>query len=71
LATFAGSRRRRRASIIDARIQERFEAALFYAREASPDPGLAFIAEFERMVGLLCRRQKNEGRLTVRNPFHE
>jgi toxin ParE1/3/4 len=38
--------------------RELIEGALFYAREASPDLGLAFIAEFERMVGLLCRRPR-------------
>jgi toxin ParE1/3/4 len=30
------------------------EAALFYAREAGADLGLAFIAEFERALALLC-----------------
>lgn len=30
------------------------EAALYYAREANADLGLAFIAEFERGIALLC-----------------
>jgi toxin ParE1/3/4 len=30
------------------------EGALFYAREANAELGLAFIAEFERALGVLC-----------------
>src|ERR1700738_108172 len=31
---------------------------MHYAREASPDLGLAFINEFERTVGVLCRQPR-------------
>lgn len=34
--------------------RELIDGALFYAREANAELGLAFIAEFERSVGVLC-----------------
>jgi toxin ParE1/3/4 len=34
--------------------RELSEGALYYARESSADLGLAFIAEFERALDLLC-----------------
>jgi toxin ParE1/3/4 len=34
--------------------RELIDGALFYAKEASPELGLAFIEEFERAVGVLC-----------------
>lgn len=34
--------------------RELIDGALFYAREANAELGLAFIAEFERSLGLLC-----------------
>ena len=34
--------------------RELTEGALFYAREGGADLGLAFIAEFERVLALLC-----------------
>ena len=34
--------------------RELIDAALFYAREANAELGLAFIAEFERSLGVLC-----------------
>jgi len=33
---------------------ELIDGALFYAREANAELGLAFIAEFERPLGVLC-----------------
>ena len=33
---------------------ELIDGALFYAREANAELGLAFIAEFERALGVLC-----------------
>lgn len=34
--------------------RELIDGALFYAREANAELGLAFIAEFERSLGVLC-----------------
>jgi plasmid stabilization system protein ParE len=34
--------------------RELMDGALFYAREANAELGLAFIAEFERSLGVLC-----------------
>lgn len=34
--------------------RELIDGALFYAREANTELGLAFIAEFERSLGVLC-----------------
>lgn len=34
--------------------RELTEGAIFYAREANTEVGLAFIAEFERALTLLC-----------------
>ncbi|MFO1364492.1 MAG: type II toxin-antitoxin system RelE/ParE family toxin [Burkholderiales bacterium] len=34
--------------------RELIDGALFYAREANAELGLAFIAEFERAIGVLC-----------------
>ncbi len=34
--------------------RELIDGALYYAREADAELGLAFIAEFERSVGVLC-----------------
>jgi plasmid stabilization system protein ParE len=34
--------------------RELTDGALFYAREANAELGLAFIAEFERSLGVLC-----------------
>lgn len=34
--------------------RELIDGALFYAREANAELGLAFIAEFERSIGVLC-----------------
>lgn len=34
--------------------RELIDGALFFAREANAELGLAFIAEFERSVGVLC-----------------
>ena len=34
--------------------RELIDGAPFYAREANAELGLAFIAEFERSVGVLC-----------------
>lgn len=43
------------ASVSPEADRELSEAALFYAREASPEVGLAFILEYERALDLLCR----------------
>lgn len=42
------------ASVSPEADRELAEAALRYAREGGPGVGLAFIAEFERVVALLC-----------------
>jgi plasmid stabilization system protein ParE len=34
--------------------RELIDGALYYAREANAELGLAFIAEFERSLGVLC-----------------
>jgi toxin ParE1/3/4 len=34
--------------------RELIDGALFYAREGNAELGLAFVAEFERALGLLC-----------------
>ena len=34
--------------------RELIDGALFYARESNAELGLAFIAEFERSLGVLC-----------------
>jgi plasmid stabilization system protein ParE len=34
--------------------RELIDGAVFYAREASTEIGMAFIAEFERTLGVLC-----------------
>lgn len=34
--------------------RELIDGALFYAREANAELGLAFVAEFERAIGILC-----------------
>lgn len=42
------------ASVSPEADRELTEAAVFYAREGGRDVGLALIAEFERVVSLLC-----------------
>ena len=44
------------------------EAALYYAREANADLGLAFIAEFERGIALLCTQPIAFHRGTIATP---
>jgi toxin ParE1/3/4 len=38
--------------------RELIDGAVFYAREANADLGLAFIAEFERALGILSKQPK-------------
>jgi plasmid stabilization system protein ParE len=38
--------------------RELTQGAVFYAREANADLGLAFIAEFERSLGVLCENPR-------------
>ena len=38
--------------------RELIDGALFYAREANAELGLAFIGEFERSLGVLCTRPR-------------
>jgi toxin ParE1/3/4 len=42
------------ASVSDQADQELTQAALYYAREGNAEVALAFIAEFERVLELLC-----------------
>lgn len=52
--------------------RELTEGAIYYAREGGTDVGLAFIAEFERTLALLCKHPqvgapwKNRRRLPLR-----
>ena len=43
-----------KASVSPEADQELTDAAVFYAREGGAEVGLAFIAEYERVVALLC-----------------
>jgi toxin ParE1/3/4 len=46
------------ASVSPEADRELSDGAVYYAQEANAELGLAFVAEFERVLGLLCRHPR-------------